>query len=419
MSFVFAPPAVVRVPVVGGAEFPVHRIYCVGRNYAEHAQEMGFTGREPPFFFLKPADAVVPVADGETGAVSYTHLDVYKRQARSSVASWLWLSGVPMVFVLAGTALLFAVLGFAMGSFDMALLGAVVPRVFSVMVSETLVAIPLFLFMGMMLERSKIAEELLEAMGGLFGSVRGGLAVSVSIVGALLAASTGIVGATTVTMGLMALPAMLRYGYSPTLACGSVCAAGTLGQIIPPSTVMVVMGEVLSAAYQQAQYAQGKFSVETVSVGQLFAGALIPGLLLVGIYIVYQLVLAWLRPAVAPAMPHVDHGNRRETLTRLLRVMVPPLVLIFAVLGSILGGVATPTEAAAIGAIGATLLSALRIAPASKRWVVATVVCIAVLVALAVAFDLRPGREGSTSADRVAPVSYTHLAAPPTPRRPR
>jgi len=270
------------------------------------------------------------------------------------------------------------------------------------MVSETLVAIPLFLFMGMMLERSKIAEELLEAMGGLFGSVRGGLAVSVSVVGALLAASTGIVGATTVTMGLMALPAMLRYGYSPTLACGSVCAAGTLGQIIPPSTVMVVMGEVLSAAYQQAQYAQGKFSVETVSVGQLFAGALLPGILLVGLYIVYQLVLAWLRPSVAPAMPHVDHGNRRATLIRLLRVMVPPLALIFAVLGSILGGVATPTEAAAIGAIGATLLSALRVAPASTRWVVATVVCTLALVALAVAFDLRPGRDGATTADRLA-----------------
>ena len=310
--------------------------------------------------------------------------------------------GAPIVFVLSGTAVAFALLGLAFGHFDTALLGAIVQRVFSVMVSETLVAIPLFLFMGMMLERSKIAEELLEAMGRLFGTVRGGLAVSVSLVGALLAASTGIVGATTVTMGMMALPAMLRRGYSPALACGSVCAAGTLGQIIPPSTVMVVMGEVLSSAYQQAQFAQGKFSVETVSVGQLFAGSLLPGLLLVVMYIVYQLTLAWWRPASAPAIPRDDDDGHRVTGAELLRALVPPLVLIGSVLGSILGGIATPTEAASIGALGALLLASLRVTPEHARTVAFSVACMVVLLTLAAIFDLRPGRQAPGTADRIA-----------------
>ena len=202
------------------------------------------------------------------------------------------LTGFPVVFILTGTALLFGALGWAFGVFTPALLGALPPRIFGTMTSEILVAIPLFVFMGIMLERSKIAEELLETMGRLFGAVRGGLAVSVSIVGALLAASTGIVGATVVTMGLMALPAMLRNRYDASFACGTICAAGTLGQIIPPSTVMVILGEIISAAYQQAQLAQGKFSIVTVSVGQLFAGSLVPGLLLVALYIIYQLPLA-------------------------------------------------------------------------------------------------------------------------------
>lgn len=312
------------------------------------------------------------------------------------------MSGVPMVFVLAGTAILFAALGAASGAFDLPLLGALIPRVFSVMTSETLVAIPLFVFMGLMLERSKIAEELLEAMGTLFGRVRGGLAVSVSIVGMLLAASTGIVGATTVTMGLMALPAMLRRGYDPAFACGSICAAGTLGQIIPPSTVMVVMGEVLSAAYQQAQYAQGKFSVQTISVGQLFAGSLLPGLMLVGLYIVYQLGYAFLRPQAAPAMPRAEDGRAHLSASELFHALVPPLVLIAAVLGSILGGVATPTEAAAIGAAGATLLAAKR-AARGRAWAVWTVIgATVVLVAMAAQFDLRLGRDAATAGDRIA-----------------
>ncbi|MBK9133071.1 MAG: TRAP transporter large permease subunit [Betaproteobacteria bacterium] len=314
----------------------------------------------------------------------------------------LIMSGVPMVFVLAGTAILFAVLGAVFGGFDLPLLGALIPRVFSVMTSETLVAIPLFVFMGLMLERSKIAEELLEAMGSLFGRVRGGLAVSVSVVGMLLAASTGIVGATTVTMGLMALPVMLRRGYNPSFACGSICAAGTLGQIIPPSTVMVVMGEVLSAAYQQAQFAQGKFSVETVSVGQLFAGSLFPGLMLVGLYIVYQLVYSLLRPQAAPALPRGADAGPRPGARELFRALVPPLVLIGAVLGSILGGVATPTEAAAVGAVGATLLAAKRVA-SGRPWAVWTVaIASAVLLALATSFDLRLGRDSVAIADGVA-----------------
>lgn len=312
------------------------------------------------------------------------------------------VSGVPMVFVLAGTAILFALLGAALGVFSLPLLGALIPRVFSVMTSETLVAIPLFVFMGLMLERSKIAEELLEAMGRMFGRVRGGLAVSVSLVGMLLAASTGIVGATTVTMGLMALPVMLRRGYRPEFACGSICAAGTLGQIIPPSTVMVVMGEVLSAAYQQAQFAQGKFSVETVSVGQLFAGSLLPGLLLVGLYIVFQLGYSFLRPQVAPALTGQAGDDKRPSARELFHALVPPLALIAAVLGSILGGIATPTEAAAIGAVGATLLAARRVEGRSP-WAVWTVVgCSVGLLALARGFDLRLGREGVAPGDQAA-----------------
>ncbi|MFN7000192.1 MAG: TRAP transporter large permease subunit, partial [Elioraea tepidiphila] len=236
------------------------------------------------------------------------------------------LTGFPVVFILTGTALLYGLLGWAFGVFSPALLGALPPRIFGTMTSEVLVAIPLFVFMGIMLERSKIAEELLETMGRLFGAVRGGLAVSVSVVGALLAASTGIVGATVVTMGLMALPAMLRNRYDAGFACGTICAAGTLGQIIPPSTVMVILGEIISAAYQQAQLAQGKFSIMTVSVGQLFAGSLLPGLMLVALYIVYQLIVAWLRPEIAPALPPDARG--RVTRGEILGALVPPIVLI-------------------------------------------------------------------------------------------
>lgn len=312
------------------------------------------------------------------------------------------LTGFPVLFVLTGSALTFATIGVALGAFDLILLQALPQRIFGTMTSEVLIAIPLFVFMGIMLERSKIAEELLESMGRLFGKVRGGLAISVTIVGALLAASTGIVGATVVTMGLMALPAMLRRGYNPGLACGTVCAAGTLGQIIPPSTTMVILGEVLSAAYQQAQFAQGRFSVETVSVGQLFAGAMIPGLLLVGIYISYQLILAFLRPDMAPPVADSDPEGQPVPMRQILRALLPPLALIVAVLGSILGGIATPTEAAAVGAVGATLLAAYRIRP--DRWGALAIASagIVALIVLSSLFDLRLGRRAPPLGDQLA-----------------
>jgi tripartite ATP-independent transporter DctM subunit len=318
------------------------------------------------------------------------------------------LAGVPVVFVLTGTAVVFGVLGVLTGVFDAFLFGALAQRLFGTMTSEVLIAIPLFVYMGIMLERSKIAVELLEAMGRLFGTVRGGLAVSVSIVGALLAASTGIVGATVVTMGLIALPAMLRRGYDPAFACGSVCAAGTLGQIIPPSTVMVILGEVLAAAYQQAQLAQGKFSLETVSVGELFAGSMIPGLMLAAIYILYQLVLCWFKPEAGPAIPREEVGAL--TGAQIARALIPPIVLIVAVLGSILGGIATPTEAASVGAVGATLLAGLR-QDESRPWPIYAAALAAVgMVVLGSTFDMRLGRANPPPADVYATWGATVCA---------
>jgi len=311
------------------------------------------------------------------------------------------LSGVPVVFVLTGIAIVFGAIGWAMGVFSPSLLIALPGRIWGTMTSEVLIAIPLFVFMGIALERSKIAEELLESIGRLFGPVRGGLAISVTLVGALLAASTGIIGATVVTMGMMALPSMLRRGYNPAFCCGSICAAGTLGQIIPPSTVMVILGEILSAAYQQAQFAQGKFNVETVSVGQLFAGALFPGLLLVGLYIVYQLTRAFLEPRLAPALPRRTEEERVRARP-LLGSLLPPIILIVVVLGSILGGVATPTEAAAIGASGAAMLAAQRVAPARSRPIYVGAACVVGVLVLSSFFDLRLGREATPSADRAA-----------------
>jgi tripartite ATP-independent transporter DctM subunit len=318
------------------------------------------------------------------------------------------MSGIPVVFVLTGCAVVFAGLGILFGVFDAFLLGALAQRIFGTMTSEVLIAIPLFVFMGMMLEKSKIAPELLEAMGRLFGSVRGGLAISVTLVGALLAASTGIVGATVVTMGLIALPAMMRRNYDAPFACGTICAAGTLGQIIPPSTVMVILGEVLAAAYQQAQLAQGKFSVETISVGQLFAGSMVPGLMLAALYILYQIVLCLLKPEVGPAIP----AEERAAVSggELARALVPPITLIVAVLGSILAGIATPTEAAAVGAVGATLLAGLRIGGGSP-WPI----YIAALSALGMAllgafFDMRIGRQNVPFRDQVAVWAATVMA---------
>ena len=317
------------------------------------------------------------------------------------------LTGFPVVFILTGSALLFGALGWAFGVFSPELLGALPPRIFGTMTSEVLVAIPLFVFMGIMLERSKIAEDLLETMGRLFGTLRGGLAISVTVVGALLAASTGIVGATVVTMGLMALPAMLRNRYDPGFACGTICAAGTLGQIIPPSTVMVILGEIISAAHQQAQLAKGLFSIQTVSVGQLFAGSLLPGLLLVVLYIAYQVLLAWIRPSVAPPLPRQDRAVGRSEV---LGALLPPIILVVAVLGSILGGVATPTEAASVGAVGASLLAARRVSGAGWPAAIA-LAAIAGLVILAALFDLRLGRAAAPVADRIAIVGAAVCSA--------
>ncbi|MCL4186841.1 MAG: TRAP transporter large permease subunit [Rhodobacteraceae bacterium] len=313
------------------------------------------------------------------------------------------LTGAPIAFVLAGTAVAFALIGWAAGVLNFNLIGALPTRVFGTMNSETLVAIPLFVFMGMVLERARIAEDLLRTMGALFGSMRGGLGVSVMVVGALLAASTGIVGATTVTMGLMALPVMLRYGYGPAFSSGIICAAGTLGQIIPPSTVLIIMGEVLSSAYQQAQHAQGNFAAKTISVGELFAGSLLPGLMLVGIYIAYLLLAALLRPSIAPALPpEALSAAGRDGPPRLrdvLGALFPPLALIVAVLGSILGGVATATEAAAVGAVGATILAGVR--SGRNRWAIWLAIGgLVVLMALASQFDLRLGRPDAPAFDR-------------------
>ena len=264
-------------------------------------------------------------------------------------------SGFPVAFVLGGVALLTAGAGLLLGVFDPSFLQAFPNRLFGVMTNETLVAVPLFVFMGVMLERSRIAESLLEAVAGLFGRKRGGLVVAVLLVGAVLAASTGIVGATVVAMGLISLPTMLRNGYCPRLASGAICASGTLGQIIPPSIVLVLLGDQLGNAYQQAQLKQGVFAPETVSVGDLFAGALIPGLGLVLLYLLYVLWVAWRQPERAPAM----RESAPRSLAQLAKAIVPALVLIGLVLGSILGGFATPTEAAAVGAVGATAFAAL------------------------------------------------------------
>ncbi|HUH39143.1 MAG TPA: TRAP transporter large permease subunit [Spongiibacteraceae bacterium] len=266
------------------------------------------------------------------------------------------LLGYPVAISLAGVAMLFAGLGISSGLFDPALLGALPSRIFGTVNNTTLIAVPLFVFMGVMLEKSRIAEQLLANMAALFGELRGGLGLSVLLVGMLLAASTGIVGATVVTMGLLSLPSMLKGRYDPALASGLICATGTLGQIIPPSIALVLLGDVLSTAYQQAQLSLGVFSPRTVSVGDLFIGALLPGLLLVLLYALYLLGIAWRRPDAAPAAAFA----RRPSATVLLRDLAAPVLLIGSVLGSILAGAATPTEAAGVGALGATLLAAGR-----------------------------------------------------------
>ncbi len=267
------------------------------------------------------------------------------------------LIGYPVAPTLAGIALLFALGGAAGGVFELRDLGFLPGRLFGIVTNQTLLAVPLFVLMGVTLERTRIAQTLLESLSMLMGRVRGGLGMVVTIVGMLLAASTGIVGATVVTMGLLALPTMLQRGYDPRLAAGTVCATGTLGQIIPPSIALVLLGDVLSSAYSQAQLGQGVLSPKTVSVGDLFAGALLPGLALVGLYLGYIAATAWARPERAPARR--GPGPAAGTVAgQLGRGLAPPLLLIVAVLGTILAGYATPTEAAGVGALGALALAA-------------------------------------------------------------
>ena len=268
------------------------------------------------------------------------------------------MAGFPVALTLAGTALAFALFGSITDSFDLlafktAFLSATPNRIFGIMNNESLVAVPLFIFMGVMLERSRVAENLLETMAALFGPMRGGLGYSVILVGTLMAASTGIVGATVVTMGLLSLPTMIKRGYDPALSTGTICASGTLGQIIPPSIVLILLGDVLTNAANHV-------GATKTSVGELFAGALIPGMLLVGMYLLYLIGMAIFKPGSMPAIPLEERRarSRKELFRQVLVALLPPLVLIIAVLGSIIGGLAAPTEAASIGAIGAILLAA-------------------------------------------------------------
>jgi tripartite ATP-independent transporter DctM subunit len=270
--------------------------------------------------------------------------------------------GYPVAMTLGGTALLFALLGRSLGGFDAASLETLPSELYGIATNDTLIAVPLFIFMGLILERCRIAEQLLETMARLFGPMRAGLGISVVLVGMLMAASTGIVGATVVTMGLLSLPTMLKRGYDPAIATGTICASGTLGQVIPPSIILVLLGQVISSAYQQAQLAQGNYSPETVSVGDLFIGALLPGLLLVGLFVVYLLIVAIRRPEAVPALPSAEREalSGRALALQVAHALLPPLVLIVLVLGSIIAGAATPTEAASVGAMGALALAALR-----------------------------------------------------------
>ncbi len=277
------------------------------------------------------------------------------------------LLGFPVALTLSGVSLGFALVAGAAGAFDVTLLMALGPRIWGVLTNELLLAIPLFILMGTVLDRSQIAADLLRTMGDLLRHVPGGLGLSLCMVGALLAASTGIVGATVVAMGLISLPALLARGYPKPLATGLICASGSLGQVIPPSIVLVLLADQLGATYGEAQRAVGNWTAQPVSVGDMFAGAFVPGFLLVGVYAVYVFVVCRIRridvdsTEMAPAEP--------VAITTLVRTLMAPLLLLVAVLGSILGGVATPTEAAGLGAMGAVLLAGIREDPGREALV--------------------------------------------------
>jgi tripartite ATP-independent transporter DctM subunit len=344
-----------------------------------------------------------------------------------SVAGWLdilmiaglclfILAGYPVAFTLAGLALAFAAMGIAAGVFDISFIRPLPQRVFGAMTNSTLIAIPMFILMGVILEKARIAEDLLEDMARLFGTLPGGLGVSVMVVGALLAASTGIVGATVVTMGLLSLPTMLKRGYDPSFAAGTIAAAGTLGQIIPPSIVLILLGDVISNAYQKAQLESGALAPKAISVGDLFAGALIPGLLLVALYILYQLGVAVFQGRKAPAIAREDGATLGDAWRRALASLPAPLALIISVLGSILAGVATPTEAASVGAVGALLISGSRSKTSIggvpvRIMALASAAVIALLIAMSMAMDLRIGRDDASSADQTGIIAAAILAA--------
>jgi tripartite ATP-independent transporter DctM subunit len=268
------------------------------------------------------------------------------------------LIGYPIAITLAGISLIFAFIGHQFGSFDYSFLHSLPSRYLGSMLNEVLVAVPLFIFMGLVLERSGIAEALLTTMGQLFGKLRGGLAFSVILVGAMLAASTGVVGATVVTMGLISLPAMMRAGYDHRLLSGTICASSTMAQLIPPSTVLIFIGDILAGVNQAAQLRKGNFTPDPISVGDLFAGALIPGFIMVVIYLIWIIYKAVFQPETVPALQMTD-AERRGLPLRVVSALAPPLLLIVAVLGSILLGFATATESASVGAVGAMILAAL------------------------------------------------------------
>lgn len=292
------------------------------------------------------------------------------------------MAGYNVAFTLAGVSALFAAIATALGLFDPTFFLSLPARIYPLITREILIAVPLFVFMGVMLEKSRIAEELLQNMGDLFGPLRGGLGISVIFVGALLAASTGIVGATVVTMGLLSLPTMLKRGYDIPLASASIAASGTLGQIIPPSIVLVILGDQIGNAFQEAQRSYGLETDAVVSVGDLFAGALVPGFILVGAYALYIFITAVLTPSKAPAQPWPDGSDVKALMWRSAKAMIPPIFLIIAVLGSILSGYATPTRGAALGALGAMLLAATRLAPNGRRWPLYGALALLALVAL-------------------------------------
>ena len=323
------------------------------------------------------------------------------------------MGGYNVAFTLSGVSLIFAAIGVATGTFEPEFLLSLPGRIYPLITREILIAVPLFVFMGVMLEKSRIAEDLLESMGDLFGPLKGGLGISVVFVGALLAASTGIVGATVVTMGLLSLPTMLKRNYAPSLASGSIAASGTLGQIIPPSIVLVILGDQISNAYQEAQRSFGLEATGVVSVGDLFAGALLPGLILVGFYAIYIAITAYMKPAMAPSQEWPENVSPWKFIRKTLIAMLPPIFLIIAVLGSILSGYATPTRGAALGALGAILLASYRTSETSlsrKASLLAALGFILLVTIDLLGVDMRFEQSDWTGIERIAVIVALGLA---------